>query len=83
MTPAEFRMHAEGYNKRTEFQMRMMAWHATNLMNCWVKRRVKIDDLLPRQKDAPPVFLDRESFRNFMRNRQREIDERKALAHGS
>lgn len=42
----------EGYNLRVEHEMRMLAWHAANVMNVHLKKqhRVTVDQLLGKGK---------------------------------
>lgn len=44
---------------------------ASWLMSAWVKGAPSADKLLGKVKDeAPPLFLDAEDFKDFMRNRE-------------
>lgn len=38
------------YHRRTDNQMQLLAWHASNIMQMWAAKgkRIRADDLLPR-----------------------------------
>lgn len=46
-----------GYAKRMEHNHELLAWHAANMMNCWVKKKVTVDRLLGRKEDQAPQSL--------------------------
>jgi len=50
MTLREFDLFVQGYQKRLEVGRELIAWHASCLMNCWVKKRVSSDDLLGKKR---------------------------------
>lgn len=47
---AEFNDMVEGYNLRTEREMHLLAWHAANIMNVHLKRKVTVKKLLGKGK---------------------------------
>jgi hypothetical protein len=54
----------------------MLAWHAANIMNCWTKRRVKVEHLM-RTKKAPQFMRgggasEAARFDEHMRRRKAE-----------
>jgi len=40
----------EGYNLRVEHEMRRLAWHAANVMNVHLKKKVTPDKLLGKRE---------------------------------
>ena len=52
MTPREIQLVVDGYRKRSEREQELMAWHAANIMNCWVKKKVTPQKLLGRAKQS-------------------------------
>lgn len=50
MTLREFDLFVQGYQKRLDADRELIAWHASCLMNCWVKKRVSPDDLLGKKR---------------------------------
>ena len=61
MTLREFDLYGQGYRERVEQQVdlakNMLAWHAANVMNCLVKRRVTADQLLGKGDQLTPSQL--------------------------
>jgi hypothetical protein len=51
MSSGEFSCFMRGQVKREEQQMQKLAWHAANLMNCWVKKRITPRKLLGKAND--------------------------------
>ena len=45
---------AEGYQERMDTQMHLLAWHAANIMNIHLKKKVTVKKLLGKQKDQTP-----------------------------
>ena len=50
MTPAELNEMAEGYRERMDQQMHLLAWHAANIMNVHLKRKVTVKKLLGKER---------------------------------
>lgn len=48
MTLKEFRVMVEAHEEKSKRDMELLAWTCANLMNCWVKKKIKPRDLLPR-----------------------------------
>lgn len=51
--------------------MRSLAWHACIIANVWLpkNKRLKVEDLIGEPGEAPPAFLNKESLREYMRER--------------
>ena len=80
MTPREFRLHAEGYQRRREHDLELLAWHAANIINFRTpalgekhRKTITPDDLLGRKKRR--VFRSAAEFRAHMRQRLEEAEE--------
>lgn len=58
LTPREVFSLAEGYQSRHDRQMEITAWHAANLMNIHLKKKVTAKKLLG--KDHGVTMADRE-----------------------
>lgn len=71
MTLREFDIYVRGYTKRIEHGRELLAWHAANLMNCWVKKKVTVDRLLGRGEAQPQTF---DEMQQMMRERQRQAE---------
>jgi len=50
LTPAELNEMAEGYQERMDQQMHLLAWHAANIMNVHLKRKVTVKKLLGKER---------------------------------
>lgn len=51
----------ESYNQKFDLQMQMLAWHASNVMNVHLKKRVTPDRLLGKKKEKNMTSIDREN----------------------
>lgn len=49
---------AGGYQERLDTQMHLLAWHAANVMNVHLKRKVTVKKLLGKQKTMTPIERD-------------------------
>jgi hypothetical protein len=43
---------AEGYMERLDLQMYLLAWHASNIMNVHLRRKITPDKLLKKKKQT-------------------------------
>ncbi|SMO48815.1 hypothetical protein [Melghirimyces algeriensis] len=50
LTPRELNEMAEGHQRRQELEMEKLAWHAANLMNIHLKKKVSVNKLLGRKQ---------------------------------
>lgn len=50
LTPAEFNLLTEGYLDREDREMTKLAWHASNIMNVHLKKKVTVKKLLGKEK---------------------------------
>lgn len=50
LTPGEFEEMVEGYNLRVEHEMHRLAWHAANIMNVHLKKKVTPGKLLGKRE---------------------------------
>lgn len=79
-TPTEFYLAAETFGESQHSDLKLLAWHAANIMNMLRGRRsrtIKVSDLVkdPKKSVAAPVFANRNEIMEYMRNKKR----RKAL----
>ena len=80
----EFSLFHKGHSQRMDREMQMLAWHAANLMNCWVpkgKPRITVQKLLPKsgahlreRGELPPQNMEEAKAR--ARNAQDERDQK-------
>ncbi len=49
---------AEGYQERMDIQMHLLAWHAANIMNVHLKKKVTVKKLLGKQKTQTPTEIN-------------------------
>ena len=85
MTFRDFALYHEGYCKRIDREMQMLAWACANIMNCWVpkgKPKITVNKLLPRQQktkvdvdDLPPQNLEEAKDRVRRANERRDVEE--------
>jgi hypothetical protein len=62
MTPLELMDMVEAYNDKLDITMQMLAWHASNIMNVHLKRKVTPNKLLGKDKSSKSMtMLDREN----------------------
>jgi hypothetical protein len=60
LTPNEIFEMAEGYQERVDTQMHLLAWHAANIMNIHLKKKVTVNKLLGKEKKMSQVEIDKE-----------------------
>lgn len=77
LTPHELKLYVQGIGERRDDDMEALAWLQANIMNVWASKgkRVKASDLYRRRRARRPEFSDAESFKAYMRERQRARDE--------
>lgn len=82
MTMAEMRLATEAYQDGLRTQQRHLAWHASNIMNVWTKRRIRPSDLL--RERGPRAFGRHEGkeavAQHFRRKRERAAAKADAAA---
>jgi hypothetical protein len=54
MTIKEFSDYVESHRRKFEIQMEQLAWVCANIMNCWVKKAIKPEKLLPKTAKRKP-----------------------------
>ena len=74
----------EAHEEKSKRDMELLAWTCANLMNCWVKKKIKPKDLLPRNFRRPQSiesneyvqarFAEKQSFDDFKRMMQARKD---------
>lgn len=62
LTHAEFLDMLEGYKLKSEWEMERLAWHAANVMNVHLKRKVTIKQLLGKDKKQQSMEDKRKQF---------------------
>jgi len=74
--PVEFRLAVAAYVDREERQLRMLAWHAANLMQMWAKKgsKITVDRLLGKQKSDFLSPYDFDRWADKARKRKREAE---------
>jgi hypothetical protein len=50
LTPSEIFLLIEGHQKRIDEQMKLAAWHAANIMNVHLKKKITIRKLLGKDR---------------------------------
>jgi L-rhamnose isomerase len=83
MTLREFALYHKGHSQLLDRQMQQLAWHAANIMNCWVpkgKPRITVQKLLPRSpsvrdKQAAPTSLEEAKARAQRGLEDKELSE--------
>ena len=60
LTPKEIYELVEGYNQREENEMQKLAWHAANLMNVHLKKKVTVKKLLGKEKQMTTAQMESE-----------------------
>tara|TARA_R100000426_G_scaffold40049_1_gene31143 strand:+ start:1669 stop:1932 length:264 start_codon:yes stop_codon:yes gene_type:complete len=78
MTPAEIFEMAGGYQERLDTQMHLLAWHAANVMNVHLKKKVTVKKLLGKQKSMSPLEREAEG-----KKLMRVLEERRKSSDGS
>jgi hypothetical protein len=66
LTPAEIGELADGYQERINTQMQLMAWHAANIMNVHLKKKVTVKKLLGKEKTMTQDDREKE-FKKLMK----------------
>jgi len=54
MTIKEFSDYVESHRRKFDIQMEQLAWVCANIMNCWIKKPVKPERLLPKTAKRKP-----------------------------
>lgn len=60
MTPAEIFMLANGYRLRQENDLHIVAWHACNVMNIHLKKKITVKKLLGKDRTMTPFDREKE-----------------------
>jgi len=69
---------AGGYQERLDTQMHLLAWHAANVMNVHLKKKVTVKKLLGKQKSMSPLEREAEG-----KKLMRVLEERRKSSDGS
>jgi hypothetical protein len=69
---------AGGYQERIDTQMHLLAWHAANVMNVHLKKKVTVKKLLGKQKDMNPIERELEGQKLM-----KVLEERRKSSDGS
>ena len=69
---------AEGYTeeqeRRLDLQQRLLAWHASNVMNVHTKKRIKPEDLYkPKDRNKSGNKVTKENRREYLNNLLRKF----------
>lgn len=78
LTPRELNLMAEGYTeeqeRRLDLQQRLLAWHASNVMNVHTKKRIKPEDLYkPKDRSKSGNNVTKENRREYLNNLLRKF----------
>jgi len=60
----------EAHEEKSKRDMELLAWTCANLMNCWVKKKIKPKDLLPRNFRKPESIESNEYVQSRFRDSQ-------------
>jgi hypothetical protein len=71
MTPREFRLYWKTWVEKEKHIDRRLAVVQANVINPWVKKRLRPADFLPKSKQEKKIALisNKEDFKKFMRER--------------
>lgn len=78
LTPRELNLMAEGYTeeqeRRLDLHQRLLAWHASNIMNVHTKKRIKPEDLYkPKDRNKSGNKVTKENRREYLNNLLRKF----------
>jgi hypothetical protein len=76
LTPREFGYAVNAHQERQQQQRQLVAWHAANVINVWLKSHQRVTPQRLLGESGPRKFSNKAELIRRMRERQREVEAR-------